>query len=174
MAVAIPDEDTVIAAVSAAITALIGGVVPSFAEVFDRKHRFEDQGEELFARQVAQAQASKALDAFYIDLERTPPLEGPGVGERYVQYLITVVHWNVRVNDVDWIKTARAIGKGVEDALENNATIFAISGQRQLKTMQTVEREGYDGLTTIESEIYDPQDIIQGIFRFSVEGRRWT
>lgn len=175
MAIAVPAFATVHNAINAAIAALFGSTIPAGSEVFNLTHRFEDEGEELYLRQVAQAKAGGELDVFYIDMESQDALEGPAVGERYAIYNVVIRHWNVRTNDLSWIDSARDIGEVVAATLENNASVFAILGQRQLRTPQTVTYDGYNGLTALESAVVGgPQLVVQGFIRLAVEARRWT
>ncbi len=171
----VPTTDTVTAAVNALIFGLFGSSIPAGSEVFNGRHRLEDDGEELYARQTAQAKTDGELDAFYIHVESPEAPEGLAPGESYQIYEYTVEHWNVRTNNAGWFDAAKDIADVVATAIANAPSVFAILGQRQLRTAQTVTYDGYTALAPLESTVAGAQQwIIQGFIRFRVEARRFS
>lgn len=177
MGAPLPALNTVITAVISEISALIPASIPANSEVIDRRHRLTDDVEELFIRRAAQGNADGSLDVFYVGIGPRTGQDGPAPGERYSFYNIVVEHWNTRKQDSDWLKKAADVGEAVIAKIENNSAVFAIGGQRQLRTPQIVDDDGqYEDTTTLDSASgnFDTQTIVQAFLRFTVEARRWT
>jgi hypothetical protein len=129
MTVATPTQDTVLAAVKTAMDA----IAPSIGTVYNGFHTYEDDRE-----QVDDLISSGNLDVWFVDLASADEFEGPASGEVYERYNIEIRYWSIRTADAAWSKKARIQAELVRDELSDKASIFAISGQQQLKTPTTV------------------------------------
>jgi hypothetical protein len=165
MPAAAPTIEQVIDGVSAVLSA-IGGV----GTVLKRDHQYEDDVEWIDVNAYISA---GSMDVWVIELEGTSPFEGQGVGELYERYAIRIRYWNLRTANADWQKEARQKIAAAVEALTGHASVFAIGGQVQLFTPETVAVQG-----PAPSQIRDirrggGQMVYEAFLRLTAEARRF-
>lgn len=156
-----PTLDTAIAAV---VTALAGQ-----GTIINGFHALEDDVELL---EVNGYIASGSANVFFVDLRGLDEFEGPGSGELMERYHIEIRYWSIRTGNSDWSKEARVKAEAARDAISGVASVFAIGGQRQLYTPETVEIDSH-GQESIRSASGD-QLVYLTILSLQVEARRWA
>lgn len=166
MGTPVPEVDPVIAAIKVEMDAI--GTVGT---TFERDHNLDDVIEHLRTQQDA---GSGLIKVNHIDCESVIPLKGPAAGEAYRQYQIIITRYDLRVGDPDWVKNALADDQLVIDKLTKNDAVFAIAGQRQVRTEDVVgARE--QGKTLLSGPIFIvPQTVYRSILTLAVEARDWS
>lgn len=164
MAAASPTMETVATAIKTRID-----TISSIGTVIVNDHSYEDDVEYIIRGGFM---SGGSLDLWLIDIASVDEVEGPATGENYAIYNFRIKYWCVRTNATDWSKTARTKAESVRDELNKNASVFAISGQRQLRTPETcsIESHGQYDLRGTEGS----QMVYQTILSLSVEARRFS
>lgn len=160
MAAPSPTLETVLTAVKTAVAA-----VASVGTVVEYDHPMEDPWEYLEDYQDA---TTGALNVWLIDVESIDEVEGPANRENYSIYNIRIRYFSVRVNSADWSKQGRTLIESVRDAINFASAIFAISGQRQLRTPETCSLRSWGFEDEADQKIY------KGELALSVEARRFA
>ena len=165
MAAAVPTLATVMTAIKTAMDA----VVPDIGTVFERFHTYEDDVSFLERNSLIVADV---LSIWFIELIGIDEIEGPASQEFYEVYNIEIEHWSIETDDADWSKTARDKAETVRDDLNGAAAIFAIGGQRQVFTPETISITSH-GQREIRGD--DKAHMIYGtILSLQVEARRFS
>lgn len=161
MATPTPDLETVIDAVVSEMDA----IAPDIGDVQGFEHTLDSEVEfiELFQDSGFDA------DIWLVDVTDIPEEEGDAAGEQYALYNLRVRYISVRKDDPAWSKKARLLFEIVRDKLNKNPAIFAIGGQRQLRTPETVSIGTYTPLNGVED-----QTVYQTEITFTVEARRFA
>ena len=160
MAAPSPTLETSLTAVKTAISA-----IGSIGTVVEYDHPMEDPWEYLEAYQNS---STGKLDVWLIDVESIDEVEGPANRENYSIYNIRIRYFSVRVASADWSKQGRILIESVRDALNFASAIFAIGGQRQLRTPETCSLRSWG----FEDE--GGQRIYKGELALSIEARRFS
>lgn len=165
MPAAAPTIEQVIDGISTVLSA-IGGI----GTVLKRDHTLEDDAEWIDVNSYI---SSGSMDLWIIELEGSSPFEGEGVGELYERYAIRIRHLNLRTANADWQKEARQKVAAAVEAMTGHASVFAIGGQVQLFTPETVAVQG-----PAPSQIRDirrggGQMVYEAILRLTAEARRF-
>lgn len=169
MGTATPGLETAITAIGTEISA-----IANIGTVFNFEHDREDEMEFLRSQQVVEGDADEGdIDVTFIDLEAEEPIEGPATGENYVIYQIRVRYVIVRVGEADWLKVGRQKIRSIADKLNRNQAVFAIGGQPQLRTPETVTIREY-GKILEGGPIFDANTVVGGNLIVPVEARDWA
>ena len=88
-------------------------------------------------------------------------------------YGIRVRYVTVRVDASDWLKTGRGKIRSVADKLNKNLAVFAINGQAQLRTPETVTIRSYGKLVD-GGPVYEANMIVEGELVLEVEARDFS
>lgn len=162
MGAASPTLATVLTAVQTAITGL-GTAITSDSP-------YEDDVEWI---SVANSYLSGGTMNLLIITGTAQEVEGPSTQENYEQYAVMVRYLSVVTASATWDATARAVAESVRDTLSMNANVFAISGQRQVITPETVSLEDH-GRSSIKDLLQGEQMVYQSVIKFTVEARRFS
>lgn len=160
-----PTLEAVISAIKTAMDA-----ISSLGTVYTGFHGLEDDEEFILKNSLI---SNGSMNAFFIDTLGVDEREGDAAGEIFELYQIEIRYWSLRTNDSDWSKAARQKAEAVRDALSGAAAIFAIGGQRQLVTPETV-RIASHGQEDIRGGEAGPQLVYLTRLVLSVEARRWS
>lgn len=164
MAAATPTLEAVLDAIESEMTAISGfvGTVRKFDRTLEDEYEYLD---------LVKSAVDAQLDLWIVEVESVNEEEAEAAGEQYSLYNVTITYTNVRMNDPEWSKKARLEAEKVRDALNQNAAIFAIGGQRQLRTPETVSLRAH-GRETTESD--NPQMVYRPVLELQVEARRFA
>lgn len=165
MGAATPTLETVVTAIKTQIDA----ISPSVGTVLTGFHGYEDEVEYILRNSYI---ASGAMNLWFVDVADVDEVEGPATQENYEQYNIKITYWSSRKNDVDWSKKARQNAEAVRDKLSLNSAIFAIGGQRQVRTPETVQIESHGPFDIDGTD--GAQRIYRTVVALAVEGRRFA
>lgn len=168
MPAATPTEDAVIGATVTEVAAVASPVALA-GLVEGQLPRFENEWEGLKANQNA---TTGQLDFVYVFSDSPEEIEGDATSENYTIYNIVVRYYAVRMNVATWQRGADLVTESIRDALNKNASVFAIGGQRQLRTPEAA-RVREQGFTTIRDELGGSQMIYRADIVLQVEARRW-
>lgn len=113
-------------------------------------------------------QDSPSTDLLLVSCASAPATEGPAAGENYTVYNFTIRYLSVEVIDPQWSRIAQRGAERVRDQLDGNLNVFAINGQRQLRTEETVALEALEHKPIGDNQVYEAR------ITFSVEARRWS
>lgn len=169
MGVAVPTAAAVLSASGTEISAIVAPV--ALTNVFTYEQRFEAVWEDLEQYQLGAGD----LEVVYIILEDEDALEGRGSKEHYAVYKLVATFYFIRVDPspTEWKEDGDAVVTSIIDKIDGNAAIFAISGQRQLKTPETA-RARVQGFDTIDDVHGQTHKIYKAEIEYLVEARRWT
>ncbi len=165
MVTAVPSLEAVVDGIHTVLSAIggIGTVLKGF-------HSLEDDVEAI---EIGGYISSGSMDLWFIEVLPTEPFEGPATGEQYDRYRIRVRYWSIRTGNADWQKEARVKLQSAADTMTDHASIFAISGQQQLKT-PTVVRVVEPEQKEIRGGEAGPQMVYEGFLELAAEARRWS
>lgn len=111
------------------------------------------------------------LDLWIIDTPQPArEEEGGAIGELYSIFKIRIRYWSIRVASAAWSATARANAEAVRDVISGNQSIFAIDGNRQIKTPETCQLVSHGPINVGEPS----QMIYESVLELEVESRRWA
>lgn len=162
---ATPTVEQVIDGVYSVLSGIAG-----LGTILKRDHTLEDDAEFIdFGGYIS----SGTMNLWIIELEGTNQFEGEGNGESYERYGILVRYWSLRTNNADWQKEARIKAMEAVDALRKNAAVFAIGGQVQLFTPETVSLAGPQPAQIRDIRRGGGQMVMEGVLRLTVEARAW-
>ena len=139
-------------------------ISPDIGDVVVCEHPYEDEAEFYEDYQNA---TTGLIDLWLIETRAIEEVEGDAIGENYSIYKLQVRYVSCRVADSEWSKKARLRVEQVRDALNGAAAIFAISGQRQIRTPETVSLESH-GKRELSG-----QTLYESVLTMDVEARRW-
>lgn len=122
---------------------------------------------------TAQIAGTGKLDRAFVTAELADEIEGLAAGENYSIYTIIVEYYNIRKNATNWKRQADLVAESIRDKLNKNAAVFAIGGQRQVQTPETVSLRSTE-FTTIADEHGDEQMIYKAEIVMAVEARRFA
>ena len=130
-------------------------------------HKYDVDAEYL---RTLQNQSTGTLDLWIVDVNDTTQREPVG-GEVFDVFDLRCRLYCKRANAATWGQTARALAVSAQDTLTANANVFAIGGQRQLLTEETVHfaRFGKESV----SDHRGSQVVFLAELRLNVESRRW-
>lgn len=157
-----PTFDQVIAAVLAEMTAMS----PLPGTILHFENHLENEAE-LIKRYLLSPPQVEA-HVWMISGSQSPDVEGDAVGQVFCTYNVQLRYVSVMTAVDTWSRTALTRAERVRNTLSKNANVFAISGQRQLRTAETVELAGAD------FTIIGDQRVYQVTLRLQVEARRWS
>ena len=159
MAAPTPILEDVISAIQTLLVALpVSGTV----KLTDRTLDSEYEDLDLFKNAT-----TAKLDLWRIECESVDEEEEAASGEHYSIYNVIVTYTNVRLADDQWSKKARLEFEAARDELNQNAGVFAIAGQRQLRTPETVNIRSH-GFEDVED-----QKVYKAVLALQVEARRF-
>ena len=167
MPAATPTLSTVIANTVTEVDAITSPV--ALDNVFGFKQRFEAKWEDL---EPFQNTTTGVLDVVYVFPENTDEVEGRATGQNFPLYNVVVEYYSVRVNVANWSDVADDVGVSILDKLNKNASIFAIAGQRQILTPETVRAESMD-FDTVEDVHGNFKRVYKVRIVFQAEARRF-
>lgn len=128
-----------------------------------------DEEQELIEK-VQHHDASAECKLLLVSCPSIEEVEDGAVGENYSVFHMRVRLVHVISMDPQWSRIAQRIAERVRTQLNKNQNVFAIGGQRQLLTPETVQLEelgqkpvGEGGTMTYQANLL-----------FQVEARRWS
>lgn len=146
-----------------AVKSVVSGVGSGVGVVLAFEHHL-DSDVEYFEKNCLASGGTGQL--WMVDLDNVEEIEGASAGEVYEIYHIRVRGLHVNRAST-WSQDFKAKVESIRDALSGAASVFAIGGQRQLLTPETVSTPQY-GKTGI-----DDQTVFQATLSLAVEARRW-
>lgn len=160
MAAPVPTLETVITAVKTRMDTIGGlGTVRTYDHTFEDDAEFYEDFQDV----------NFEMDLWIVDVwDGIDEAEGDATGETYEIYKLRIRYWSVRVNKADWSALARVKFEAVRTELSGNAAIFAIGGQRQLRTPETVQVRKHS------KEQISNQMLYESFLTLDVEARRWS
>ncbi len=142
--------------------------VSGVGTVLTSDHPLEDDIEFI---ETSGLKVDGSMDVWIVELSQVREIEGESAGEIYDLYDVGIRYWSMRTNDAAWSKKARQLVELVRTALAGNPNIFAIDGQTQLFTPETVkfESHGKFNITGVDGD----QMVFRSVLSLTVEARRW-
>ncbi len=161
MAVATPTLEVVLTAIRTTMLAIPSfvGTVRVFERTLDSEYEYLD---------LLKSPTTAVLDLWIVEIDTTDEEEAEAAGEQYSLYNVTITYTNVRLDDLEWSKKARIEAERVRDGLNQSAAVFAIGGQRQLRTPETVSIQSH-GFEDVED-----QKVYRTVLTLQVEARRFV
>lgn len=151
------------AVVTATVTEM-DAIAPDIGDVQGFEHTLDSEVEfiELFQ------DAGFNADIWLVDVASIDSVEGDAAGEVYSIYSMRIRFITVRKAVAAWSEQARVLFEKVRTKLEKNPAVFAIGGQRQLRTPETVSLSSHDFVPVEDQTVYEDQ------LTYSVEARRFA
>ena len=159
----VPTYEAVTTAIATEIASLVPADLASGTTIHEFAPPLEDESE---YHELEDQRADKTMDAFFID-GPSDEEEGEADGESYSIYRFTVAYRSIRLVQ-DWSKLAHKESEKVKSKLNKNLAVFAIGGQRHLRTTETAREVSADFVDVNGHRVYEIQ------LEIDVEARRFT
>jgi hypothetical protein len=120
---------------------------------------------------------SPSFDVWFVWKKGEDPFSGRGSGEDYARHVLGIEHWSLRTaptTESEWDEQHIAKDKQVLNELTANAAVFAIAGQRQLHTDETVEVTEHGPHDLVDDLQATTQRVMRTLMELRVEARRFS